>query len=67
MSMTEPTPEDLAWLGELNRGELLGRHAEQQVPGAMSDRLIALGLIERKFGGLVITTKGLKSLPNQLS
>jgi hypothetical protein len=61
--MTErPTARELAWLDELNSGQLLGRHAEKQVPDETKEKLISLGLLEEKLGGLAVTMTGLDVL-----
>ena len=59
----QPTARELAWLDELNSGQLLGRHAEKQVPDETKEKLISLGLLEEKLGGLAVTTAGLEALP----
>jgi hypothetical protein len=54
----KPTPEEIQWLQEIRNGQLLGRGSTMEVTTAIRDRLITLGLIEQKLGGLVITAKG---------
>jgi len=54
----EPAPKDLAWLGELQSGKLLGRGAAQAMPLPMKIRLLELGLVEETPGGLAITAEG---------
>ena len=53
-----PTPKDLAWLGELQSGKLLGRGAAQAMPLPMKIRLLELGLVEETPDGLAITPNG---------
>ena len=48
---------DLRWLAELRDRQLLGRGGVQ-IPEIDKRKLLAMGLIEEKTGGLVITRKG---------
>jgi len=56
----KPTEEEIKWLQEIKNGQLLGRGSTMNVTAEIRDRLIALGLIEQKLGGLVVTAKGKK-------
>jgi len=48
---------DLRWLAELRDRQLLGRGGVQ-IPEIDKRKLLAMGLIEEKTGGLVLTRKG---------
>jgi hypothetical protein len=48
---------DLRWLAELRDRQLLGRGGVQ-IPEIDKRKLLAMGLIEEKPGGLVLTRKG---------
>ncbi len=48
---------DLRWLAELRDRQLLGRGGVQ-IPGIDERKLLAMGLIEEKTGGSVLTRKG---------
>lgn len=52
--MTELTADEMQSLKEVKNGGLLMR----KLPDDVTSRLIELGLIEQKLGGLVITAKG---------
>ena len=54
MQMTELTADEMQSLKEVKNGGLLMR----KLPDDVTSRLIQLGLIEQKLGGLVITAKG---------
>jgi hypothetical protein len=58
----KPTREEIEWLTEVKNARLLGRGSTKQLPDAMRDRLIVLGLVEQKLGGLVVTPEGEKAL-----
>jgi hypothetical protein len=48
---------DLRWLAELRDRQLLGRGGVQ-IPEIDKRKLLAMGLIEEKTGGLILTRKG---------
>ena len=48
---------DFRWLAELRDRQLLGRGGVQ-IPEIDKRKLLAMGLIEEKTGGLVLTRKG---------
>ena len=62
MPNEKPTPKELAWLGELHSGKLLGRGAASAMPPPMRSRLLELGLVEATPDGLVITAEGRSAL-----
>jgi hypothetical protein len=54
-------PEDLKWLHEVKDGQLLGRGA-LPIRAAAKRRLLELGWVEEKLGGLQITPAGRKAM-----
>lgn len=61
MSDLQPTPEDIRWITELRNSQLLGVGGKP-LPDLNKRKLLALGWIDEKLGGLVITTKGQDAL-----
>ena len=60
----EAKEEDLRWLKELNNQQLLGRGGKP-LPEGMKERLIMLGWVREKLGGLQITLEGKKAIGKQ--
>lgn len=58
---SEAKPEDLKWLREVKNGQVLGRGG-LPIRAAAKRRLLELGWVEEKLGGLQITPAGRKAM-----